>query len=438
MNGDIILISNIESIRNKYLSSSQGKYIYNYLKEFSVDGVIIEKYIDKGYLIDYSNYYSRSFKEYPRYTDRIHFFDNSFDEKQFKEIIASNDQSIIVNHYLGYAVIKPVKNIFGDKLIGKTVLKMYPKHENGEIRHYVSVKNKINLFGIPIELDSLPFKTQDIAVGACATTSLWIAAYLLNNLFGTPLLSSYEITKTSFEEISTGRCFPSQGLTIPQMLRFINSINLDFEFIGEDYIDDEFINRLIKAYLNFNLPLIAGLELRKGSEISYHSVLVSGYKEDNEGNIICFYIHDDQIGPYSKTELQGSSFNWKNEWVTLHEYDYSNIDFIIIPVYPKIRVTFQNIYTCLKRKRIEDIITNFEDTYRPHKIKYDIFLEDINDYKKHIIESNITNKVEILTEFLPKYLWVLKIYIDNSQFFDMVYDGTSENPEEELLIVKYN
>lgn len=61
-----------------YLGDSiQAKYIKNYLlsSDIKAETIVVEhNYIDKDYLIDYSNYYSRSFEDIKKFTDRIHFF----------------------------------------------------------------------------------------------------------------------------------------------------------------------------------------------------------------------------------------------------------------------------------------------------------------------------------------------------------------------------
>ncbi len=69
----------------KYLKESDiGSYIFGYMDFLSAKTVLIEKdYIDKDYIIDYSFFYSRSFKDIPRKTERIHFFLKIFQMKNF-------------------------------------------------------------------------------------------------------------------------------------------------------------------------------------------------------------------------------------------------------------------------------------------------------------------------------------------------------------------
>jgi len=79
-------------------------------------------------------------------------------------------------------------------IIGRTCLKTYG--DDGGRRHYSSTQLVTShLFGIPLQINTLPFQEQDSVVAACATSALWTvfhgSGYLLQHTIPSPV----EITK---------------------------------------------------------------------------------------------------------------------------------------------------------------------------------------------------------------------------------------------------
>ena len=81
------------SLSNKYTPPGiiAQKDHFKYFKDyFSAEGLnaktIVEEetYISKDFLHDHASYYAFCFETYPKFCKRIHFFDNSFDETEFK------------------------------------------------------------------------------------------------------------------------------------------------------------------------------------------------------------------------------------------------------------------------------------------------------------------------------------------------------------------
>lgn len=274
------LVFTIDQIRNKLGDSSQSKYIFSYLKILKACSCVVEeRYIDKDYIIDYSKFYARSFKEIDKFTTRFHFFCEPFSEEVLKNALIKYDGIFfekLKNSYLGFVVKKPIENSFGHPLIGRTILKKYPHNvNNNESKDLFHIGDKYNvsLFGIPLEIDSLPFQPQDSAVGACATAACWTALHPLNTLFGVQKYSPFEVTEKSVSFPSLeDRNFPNDmGLTLLQMKSYFNSINLETEFIDIEKIkklknytsNDDVVADSVKAYTGMGLPIIATLNLFK-------------------------------------------------------------------------------------------------------------------------------------------------------------------------------
>lgn len=406
-------------------SSNQAKYLVKYLQNLGVKTCILEEqYIDKDYMIDFQKFYARSFERIEKFTKRIHFFNEEFDEEVFLKSLENNDEKLInrfKKSYLGFIVRKPLEGADKNKLIGRTLLKTYPKEVADEKRIFIKEKYKASLFGIPLEIDTLPFQAQDQGVSACATIALWSALNPLTDIFELKRDSPAEITEIA-TSLPSSRKFPSIGLTFEQMINYIWLLGLDTELIRR--IEEKIIPIVIRAYINAGFPVIAALKLEKSEKVYKHAVVISGYRYDKGGNIKKLYVHDDQIGPYSRVEASNNGFKqWDNEW---KDYGCSSIEVekLLIPIYPKVRLTFPRIYGSTIRKMEKKGL----DTSNFH-----LYLYSITKYKEFLLGKSIADKREKLTFSFPRFLWVLRLSeassIDSS-VFDIVFDGTSVFPKE--------
>ena len=414
---------------NEYLSSFQGEYLFHYLSDLTAKTCVLEdKYIDKGHMIDYQKFYSRSFEDYGRITKRIHFFSEDFPTIKFKKSLENNDVSYLQDSYLGFVIIRPIEGRDGNPLIGRTLLKTYPDEENGEKRAFIRRDYNASLFGIPLSVKTLPYQAQDQGVAACATIALWTALHPLGNIFGTPRHSPVEITEISTSFPSPSRQFPSTGLTWIQMINYIRSTGLDVEVVGiKSGIKQDIIPSAVKAYIEADLPLIASLILKKDDNIvGRHAVVISGYGSDGKGEVNELYVHDDQIGPYSRVKPDGSFKFWKNEWSVKGKVE---LEQLAIPIYPKIRLIFANIYPFFQA--MKERTNSFGPDFG-----VGLYLISIQEYKGQLLNKSIENKEEILTMPLSRFLWIMRTYYKNQPLWDSVYDSTSVYPKK-LTTVYY-
>jgi len=432
-------------------NSPQAKYIFKYLKNnlHAQIALIEENYIDKDYLIDYSGYYARAFKRIDKCTTRIHFFSNSFSKQDFEDLLTGFREGTEIfkpfrDGYLGFVIVKPVKNKANQPLIGRTILSHLPKADGDEFREYLCSKNESNLYGLPFQIETLPFQAQDQAVAACATISLWTLNNKVKELYQTPSLSPIEITKRAIDAIEEFRSFPSAGLTIKQMFAFFRSIDLDCEYINilnmQNVISDnkfsskaredikEKLKRIvpdtIRALISAKIPIIAAIYIRKNNNKQIereasHTVLISGYKHDVRGKISKIYVHDDQIGPYCRVKDKsgdGSFRKWEYEWITEFGFDEIDLNGLLIPLYPKIRLNYSEIYETLLQLRKGFPANNLE-----------LHLKTIQDYKKEILLNNPKDKIKFLEKSMPRFMWVIRNVKDRSIIWDYIFDATFQN-----------
>lgn len=360
--------------------------------------------------------------------------------------------------YLGFIVKKPVLNEKKQNIIGKTVL--IPKTEllenksDNKMKYINNSLIDIHLCGFGLKIKTMPFQMQDMAVGACASTSIWASSFPLCSLFGIPPLKSLsEITKTVTQIPHIGRTNPSEGLNLYQMITYFKQNGLDVEIYNIK--ENSEIELAIKPYIDSNIPVIAQLGLKKNSvdeEYIFHAVVISGYKLNEEGTKIAeLYIHDDGIGPYSQVICNNNFYSWDNEWKTWYGYDIVDFKRILIPIYPKIRLT------------IGKVIQTCEDVIEPHihdGSHFSVSLQSVNEFKRELINENFQcfklppykeikidrdkiysselNKEEVLKMNLPRYLWIFRRFIGEKRNRDWVYDSTSVYPYQILGIIYKN
>ena len=400
--------------------TNQGNYFLRYLSDLNAKTCVLEEdYVDRDYIIDYQKFYSRSFKDYKKTTTRIHFFGRDFHTADFEDLLENSYLDLVVSSnvkklqesYLGFVVVKDIEDLNGNPMIGRSILKTYPSQVGEGKRVFIKEKNYVSLFGIPLVIQSLPFQVQDQGVGGCATITLWSAIHPLSNSFGTPKHSPAEIT-----EVATS--YPSEFRALSLLDNCgTASIGLDIEVIKN--VDIAHI--AAKAYIKEAMvPPIAVLNLIKGNDKSGHAVVISGYRCDSDGEVKELYVHDDQIGPYSSVQPDGGFGVWNNEW---NDRGYEVLlEKMLIPIYSKVRLSFAHInrYYIEMKKKINYI--------RPD-LNLVLFLTSVQDYKKFLLRKQIKNKIYLLTLSSPRFMWIIRAYINKQPRWDLVYDGTSIYPK---------
>jgi hypothetical protein len=426
----------------KILERAHFLYLKNYLG--SGDGlnaktIVIEPdYISKAYITDYSNYYATCFQEYDRKCKRVHFFNEEFDDKKLQEEILSNSD-FLDQHYLGYVVVKPLP----DSVIGPTILATYKeRNDTDQIRYFPATRAyDVNFFGRTLTVKSLAFQEQDTVVSACASVAIWSAFHKTSSLFMTALPSPGEITKLAGNLFfNYGRLYPNLGLDITQVCRAIDSIGLVSEVRSSKLFDGEIYlaSRIIYAYLRCGIPtlLLIKYDSRPGVSVG-HAVTITGYSKPKPkprnpqkditltaDGIDKFYIHDDQLGPFASYEFSGKTALKTYHWSSSGEKRYvpSWIHAVVIPVYPKIRVGFEDVFE--RVDNFDRIL--FEYDIFNVEIEWDIFLQGSNNYKSDLLNSSLNKEIKLKKAIsnYPKYIWVARAQVKDHFFLDLIFDST--------------
>lgn len=409
-------------------ASRQGKAIIDYVKHLDAKVAVVEEdYIDRDYLIDYQEFYSRSFSDVSRRTKRIHFFKAEFTEREFNAWLDKGGDRIPRREYLGFAVVKPVRDKEGYPLIGTTILQS-PSISLDPSSTIIEGHHEAHLFGMPIPISGLPFQVQDSAVSACATIALWTAMQALAETYPIVRHAPSEITIIAGDYPGRTRTFPSTGLSMPQVVTYLRAIGLDYEFIAEEHkhgrempMGNELASQTVKAYIRGGIPILASLKLSQSNEHKeYHVATIVGYHSDRAGAIDKLFVHDDQIAPYALTlPVNGRLGVWMNSWgergykVFLEEF--------LIPIYPKVRMDFHSIVPYAGRL-LELYMKEFRLLKRPD---YELFLTTVQKYKKALLTAPIVDRETALKKSLPRFLWVVRLLKNGKATADYVIDGTS-------------
>ena len=459
----------------------QDKYHIRFFKDYFSENeglnakyvVVEKKYINRDYLHDYANYYALCYKDYLKVCTRLHFFTGDFGskdefEKSFKSIIVegtSKNEVFWANNYLGFIVIKPTPY----SVIGFTILKHYNFNNTKKPfdidRIYWGIKEyKIHIFGNEVKLSSLAFQEQDSALAACATIAIWCMLQRAAEDYYVILKSPGEITlDTGITDHQGNRLFPNKGLIVPDMCRAITKNGLVTEVRHtHDFEEGEFnqyLRKLINAYSPIKIPILLGLKVPINGDYYGHAVAICAHRMNSSSStnnknflqkifknvyesepkinweaskINKFYAHDDQWGPFSNIEFAPNDTLITN-WTRFSEKHEPCLPVaVIIPVYPKIRISYDDI---------ETIILGFDKilmTALEHEINgpvtWDIQIFLSEEYKSKfktqddiLDDTDEEDKVfqfKVLTLNLPKYIWIATIRINNIIVIEFLFDAT--------------
>jgi hypothetical protein len=401
------------------------------------------------------------FKPYARTCSRIHFFNIDFTKTDFDGLLmgtpANIDEATLHNSYLGFVVVKPLPQT----IVGRSCLKTY-ELDNGRRNFPTTREYKANIYGIELTIDSLAYQEQDSVVAACATSALWSVFHHTGIQFQHPILSPVDITKAACAHLPLEtRAFPNKGLTAAQMAHAIRNVGLEPFLINAT--DKQVLKSALYAYLKLGVPILMGIGLYDFSGpdpefVGDHAVAVTGFSLGYPGAIPFnprsgfllkasrvdkVYAHDDQVGPFARMALDqpaiqlnisgtpksidtiGTSWIGKNKTIGSIR---AVPKIILIPLYHKIRITFQNIQALIIYfDGLLEVMKAGGIFSLPHRIEWDIYLTSINQFKTNILHLTCLKrelKHQILIESMPRFLWRATARSGDNYVLDLLFDAT--------------
>lgn len=443
------------------------EYLQQYFDELNAETILVEKdYVDRDYLQDYAECYDRCFFEYPRRTNRIHFFSCDFTLDDFEQsLIGTPESSLTVRlkeNYLGFIVVK----LLPQAIIGRTCLRTYSA-DRGR-RNFPCLRlYPVSLYGIDLEVLSIAYQEQDRVVAACATSALWSCFQGTGKLFQHYIPAPVEITKWATDLMpdnivaAGARAFPNNGLTAKQMAHAISRVELEPHIFRANSRYN--LNGGAYAYLRGKIPSLLSVQLARSGEydlkfVGAHAVSIVGYSLNEESEyqyiqdgfklraakIDKLYVHDDQVGPFCRLEwaelpspqqMLGDAEEQHIALKTsLDDSIYHIPDFVLLPLYHKIKIPFSLIHDEMV------VLNSLMDTWRGgvEPPEWDIFLTTVNDYKSSIRSEYAELGVDFrdcLYARMPRFLWRVSVRREGVIQMDFLFDATGMDPHRLLVHV---
>ena len=444
----------------RQLTKLHCEYFREYFDALRARTIVVERgYVDRDFLEDFAAYYVRCFPSYRKTCTRLHFFARPFSLRAFRRLVRGELAPLTITQlqqdYLGFVVVKPLPRT----VIGRTCLRTYA-HANGRRQFPATRDYEPNLFGVPLKVSTLAFQEQDSVVAACATSALWSAFQSTGRLFNHPIPSPVEITKAATRGLAlASRVFPNHGLTVEEMAHAIQDVGLDA--LPVNVYDDATLTSTLYAYLMAEIPVVLGVSLYSteaagpARHIDDHAVTVTGFSLGKTcpapmngllleaGRIDKIYVHDDQVGPFSRMVLDGQKVivpqtlgaaaeerdslhtSWRCLSLTTGApAPCRAVPFLaLLALYHKIRIPFQVILD--EVWRLDAILRGFEVTSEP--LCWDVRLMRLNALRTEILSGTSldpSQRQSVLARSLPRFVWRATARSGGAPMLDVIFDAT--------------
>ncbi len=454
-----------EEIRNKFHYHYFLQYFENIKNGPAVQTILIEtKHISLSYLKDYSYYFASTFQQYSSFCKRVHFFSTEFTQDDLLEMIqnASPKAESVWDSYAGYTIVKPLPNA----KLGSTVLKIQQQQSVfSTIRDY-----PVYLLGKKIIIQSLAFQEQDGIVSRCATIAIWTSLHKNAHQFFTALPAPVEITLAAQYAFSEGRLMPNEGLDKNQICKAFETFGVVTELRADWKLKNPLmIKRFIYAYLKNGFPVLVGLKTKDEQKREQnHIITFVGFKdliddadariEEENGQLTHpanvdeihpiyradyineYYAHDDQSGPFSTVSFVNKNKQLRisrkafNEKFKMRD-EFSQVTTIIVAISHMIKIAFDDV-----AEEVYHLDFAFKELKFSINFQWDIYLSSTQDYHQSIRNQEEYSdhlKAYLLTTFLPQYIWVARMVVEEDVLMEFVFDATALKISNKICLLAY-
>lgn len=445
---------------------TQLSYIEEHVRKLGCQTVLLEPhYIDRHYMEDHSILYSKNFLSLPNYCKRLHFFSLNATEiraklKAILEVAKTKGRKAYMeacinfsdSAYLGFCVIKPLEG----SPVGRTTLRCYDKDAGNQlVRRFASIGTSwIHVAGAKLKVDGLPFQQQDIGVSACATTALWSSLQQSGAFEETRPATPAQITLLASQyALPFGKAMPNEGLSVDQMCQATQALGVPPSLIRVEENFEDARAHLHSATLSRFAPVLI-IQLEENPDEN-HAVTVAGVKTDTSFDPLlskrpdvdmsmelrAVYFHDDRIGPYVRATIGKSSNSLlftipfesgrkEEKWILTH---------ILIPMHPKIRISFAGLREVAKRV-VAEVAKGLRELLKAEgqlgsfatfpRIRFETRIERATDYVENLIcEPSRMDQKEIerlvYDTALSRYVGTVMLQSESIGRIDLLVDTTS-------------
>ena len=357
--------------------------------------------------------------------------------------------------YLGFSVIKP---LLGSP-VGRTVLRTPSENEAGYAKRFRSARfYRVHLLGIDLSVHGLAFQQQDVGVSACATTALWSSLQKMRDFEDLGPATPARITALAATASSPhGRSMPSEGLTLDQMCKVVQALEISPNVIRAD--DFETSRYCLHSATEAGFaPVLIIQKVGNPSEI--HAVTVVGVKvweddsllEPGEGicdeasGLVSIYMHDDRVGPYLEGKVERSSKGLSIAVTYEGGSEQWHLTHLLVPTHQKIRLSFGGLREIglkivaevnkIRDAQIDDgllppAVEDEQTVYGLSVIRTHSYLDDLR-FKK--LQGRTATRLASQVP-LPRYVGIVRIRTSFIEWLDVLIDTTSTLRNSHLLAV---
>jgi hypothetical protein len=243
-----------------------------------------------------------------------------------------------------------------------------------------------------------------------------------------------------------------------QMARAICSVGLEPLPVGAQ--DEYKLKGAVYAYVQFGIPALLIVWLYNTSKarpclVGRHAVAVTGYSLGTAApapygptgfllkasRIDKLYVHDDQVGPFARMALDGTTVSLERNGQTTTRWSLSTSwnarqgggiravpDLMLVPVYHKIRIPFELILkVVIGFDAMLGVLHGAGLAPLRSRPAWDIRLCSINDVKHQALSSaGITPDQRKGLAFapMPRFLWRARACAEDVPILDLLFDAT--------------
>lgn len=405
--------------------------------------ILIEyPYYERDYLSSYYIFYVKKLQKFPKECYRVLFYEDAKAET-----------------LMGYITLRPT---YDGRRLGKIFFN--PCYLLKEKAHLILGDSKCHIGGSESVLRLFPHMKQEGDVAVCAHVATWsVLRSFASRFHRYPEFTLGKIVEMVSPE--SERMIPSRGLTAHQ----ISQIFLDAGFSPVILHRDEKNPRLIKealiSYIASGIPIVAVLTNRNhavsvvglGHDLSNTSDLTALIEAtnpfesywENENEIMTkvvltarFYnsiaVNDDNFFPYTMVRMKSAETEEAGN--DLPPYIIPEIDRLIIPLYPRIQLTYEDVRTIFLR-----LVTADQNKWGGPIIGR-IFLASANTYREYINRKctrlNPNVRQILINLEMSRFIWCVEVstpeqYTDECPISGLIiFDSTSAtiNPEPFLFL----
>lgn len=450
-------------------------YLDGYLLEIGCELMVVERdYVDKDFLGDFAAYHVRSFHPYDSRCIRLHFFSAGLDEGGIRRAMVGTDNVAGVQAaYLGFCVLRPLPFT----VLGRTCLKPYPQKAKVHRCYPTLYRQEVDLYGLPLWVETVGFQEQDKDVAACATSAIWSVMQCTGRRFQHRIPSPAEITNSVAAGSHFERALPNlAGLTVRQIVDALRGVGLDPALIpleaeveesAEGLSDEGYENELrqrrlqlkiaAKAYLSAGIPclLLVGVARKDlvGVRRANHAVAITGYRMaggrtqgygEADTRFVAsrmdkLFVHDDQVGPFARMCFEedgqlATSWNGLGEGRDFRAVAHT----LVLPLHHKIRIPLGVILDMVLviDKQLETVRGQVDAVKAKFsRFVWDVRLSRLDQLRADISRSKLDDqtKIRLLTQPMPKYIWRVTAMNGDKPLLEFLFDATDLTQGRMLL-----